>query len=141
MLAAMVVHGTWNAMDALADGNGLVVSALLVVITAVSIAALVLALRWGPGRERGYLRDILAPEVTRGTLTDVELTALTGERSHRRRDRRAAVRARPDGVSRRQEKHVLTAALDLAHDLSESRGEDTGRVEHSRAEIARLRGL
>ncbi|WP_454049874.1 hypothetical protein [Cellulomonas sp. Marseille-Q8402] len=37
-------------------------------------------------------------------------------------------------------KHVLTAALDLAHDLSEIAGADTPAVERSRAEIARLRG-
>lgn len=42
-------------------------------------------------------------------------------------------------MSERREKHVLAAALDLAHDLSESRGEDTSAVEHSRAEIQRLR--
>jgi RsiW-degrading membrane proteinase PrsW (M82 family) len=140
VLAAMVVHGTWDSMPALADGNGVVTSALMLVITAASIVALLLALRWGSGRERGYLRDVLAPEVTNGTLTDLELRALTGARSHRRRDRRAAVEGRAEGVSRRREKHVLTAALDLAHDLSEGGGADTLAVERSRAEIARLRG-
>ena len=80
---------------------------------------------------------MLAPEVANGTITELELTALAGERSRRRKDRKAAIKARADGISRRREKHVLAAALDLAHDLSDSGGTDTGS--HSRAEIQRLR--
>ena len=82
---------------------------------------------------------MLAPEVANGTITDVELTALTGERSRRRKDRRAALKARPDGMSRRREKHVLAASLDLAHDLSDSGGRTSEAVAHSRSEIDRLR--
>jgi RsiW-degrading membrane proteinase PrsW (M82 family) len=139
MAGAMLVHGTWDSMLALAGGNGYVVSALMLGITVASIVVLFTALRWGADRERGYLRDVLAPEVANGTITDVELTALTGERSRLRKDRKAAIKARPDGVSRRREKHVLAASLDLAHDLSESGGADSEAVLHSRAEIDRLR--
>lgn len=139
MVAAMLVHGTWDSMAALADGDGVLVSLLMLVITVSSIVVLIAALRWGAYRERGYLYDVLAPEVATGTITEAELTALAGERSRRRKDRKAAIAGRTDGVSRRREKHVLAAALDLAHDLSESRGEDTEAVAHSRAEIARLR--
>ncbi len=139
MLAALLVHGTWDSMLALAHGNGFVVSALMLLITVTSIVALFVALRWGAHRERGYLRDVLAPEVVQGTITDVELTALTGERAHRRRDRRAALKGRAPGMSRHREKHVLAAALDLAHDLCESNGADSADVTHSRAEIQRLR--
>lgn len=140
IIGAMLVHGTWDSMAALADGNGFVVAGLMVAITVASIAILVVALHWGSHRERGYLRDILAPEVQEGVLTELELQALTGERSHRRRDRRAAVRGREQGVSRHREKHVLAAALDLAHDLAESGGSGDSAVEHSRSEIRRLRG-
>ncbi|RMI13815.1 PrsW family intramembrane metalloprotease [Cellulomonas triticagri] len=139
VLGAMLVHGTWDSAAALADGNGFAVSGLMLAITLASVAILLLALRWGAHRERGYLHDVLAPEVEAGVLTDVELQALVGERSHRRRDRRAAVRARAEGVSRRREKHVLAAALDLAHDLSDSDGQVSPAVKHSRAEIDRLR--
>lgn len=139
MLSALVVHGTWDSMLAIADGNGLIVALLMVGITVASIAVLVIALRWGAAAERGWLRDVLAPEVANGTLTELELAALAGDRRQRRHDRRRAVKHRSDGVSRRREKHVLAAALDLAHDLCESGGVDSPAVEHSRAEIARLR--
>ena len=111
----------------------------MIAITVVSFVVLFLALRWGAHRERGWLHDVLAPEVANGTLTEPELTALTGEHSRRRKDRKAAINARDDGISRRREKHVLAASLDLAHDLSESHGTETPEVTHSRAEIQRLR--
>ncbi|WP_203666981.1 PrsW family glutamic-type intramembrane protease [Cellulomonas pakistanensis] len=137
-LGAMVVHGSWDSMAALADGNGFAVTGLMLLITATSVAILLLALRWGSARERGYLRDVLAPEAEAGVLTDRELAALTGKR-HRRRDRRAARREGLDRAARRREKHVLAGALDLVHDLSESGGAETPDVIRSRAEIARLR--
>jgi len=140
VLAAMLMHGVWDSMAALADGHGVVLLGLMVLITVSSLVVLQVALRWGAHLERGYLHDVLAPEVPNGTITEVELAALAGERSRRRRDRRAAIRDRADGVSRRRERHVLAAALDLAHDLSDSGGEDSVAVARSRAEIARLRG-
>lgn len=139
IVAAPVVHGLWDSMLALGNGSNLTVSALMIVITVASIAMLLVALRWGAHRERGWLRDVLAPEVTNGTITELELTALTGDHSQRRKDRKAAIEGRADGVSERRQKHVLAASLDLAHDLSESNGEDTEAVQHSRAEIRRLR--
>ncbi|WGL52454.1 PrsW family intramembrane metalloprotease [Nocardioides sp. BP30] len=139
-LTAMVLHGVWDSMPAVADGNALGVILLMVLITVTSVVVLFVALRWGARRERGWLRDVLAPEVANGTITEVELLAVAGEREHRRRDRKAAVSGRSDGVTRRREKHVLAASLDLAHDLSTGKGQDTPQVEHSRAEIHRLRG-
>ncbi|GAA4714812.1 PrsW family intramembrane metalloprotease [Nocardioides conyzicola] len=139
MASAMVVHGLWDSMLAISNDNGTVVSLLMLVITVVSFVVLLTALRWGAHRERGWLHDVLAPEVANGTLTELEMAALAGERARRRKDRKAALRGRPDGVSKRREKHVLAASLDLAHDLSESNGEDTPAVQHSRAEIRRLR--
>ncbi|GAA4361794.1 PrsW family intramembrane metalloprotease [Angustibacter luteus] len=139
MLSAMLIHGLWDSMLALANANSFGVSALMIGITAASVAVLIAALRWGAHRERDWLHDVLAPEVANGTITELELTAMAGERSRRRKDRKAALRGRPDAVSKRQEKHVLAACLDLAHDLSESNGVDTAAVQHSRAEIQRLR--
>ena len=141
MVAVMLIHGFWDSMLGLAAGSVVVVWLLMLGITAVSVVVLILALRWGAHRERGWLRDVLAPEVANGTITDLELTALAGQRSSRRKDRKAAVKGRADGISRRREKHVLAASLDLAHDLSESNGDNTPAVEHSRAEIQRLRAL
>ncbi|MET8523751.1 PrsW family intramembrane metalloprotease [Nocardioides sp. NBC_00163] len=139
MAAAVLVHGLWDSMLALSNANGFVMAALMIGITLTSIGTLLVALRWGAHRERGWLRDVLAPEVANGTITDLELTALTGEPSRRRKDRKAAIGGRADGVSKRRQKHVLAASLDLAHDLSESNGKDTSSVQHSRAEIQRLR--
>ena len=134
VLAALVVHAVWDAATALGDGGALVF-VIMFVITVASIVALFVALRWARDREHGWMRDILAPEVTTGVLTDDELTALAG----RRRDRKAAVRHRAAGTSRRREKHVLRAGRDLAHDLATAGGDDSPEVLHSRAEIARLR--
>lgn len=137
--AAVLVHGLWDSMLALGNANGFAVSVLMIGITVASVGTLLVALRWGSHRERGWLRDVLAPEVTNGTITELELTALTGDQSRRRKDRKAAIEGRDDGVSKRRQKHVLAASLDLAHDLSESDGKDTPAVQHSRAEIQRLR--
>lgn len=139
MASAMLVHGLWDSMLAIGNANGIVISLLMLGITVVSFVVLLVALRWGSHRERGWLRDVLAPEVANGTITETELAALTGEQSHRRKDRKAAIKARADGISKRREKHVLAASLDLAHDLSESYGQETPAVQHSRAEIHRLR--
>ena len=139
MLTAVVVHGVWDATSAVADGNALIVIALIVGLTVLALLILMLAIRWGSGRERGYMRDILAPEVADGVLTELELEAVAGERKDKRADRRTARRA--DDVSRHREKRIIAAAHDLAEDLCASGGEDSKEVEHSRAEILRLRGL
>jgi hypothetical protein len=79
----------------------------------------------------------MTPEVANGTISAPELDALTGHRQ----DKRIALRSRPENVSRHREKHVLRAARDLAEDLAASGGADTPEVEHSRAEIKRLRAI
>jgi hypothetical protein len=47
---------------------------------------------------------------------------------------------RPSSRSRRRAKHVLAATADLADEIASTFGQATPRVEHARAEIARLRG-
>ncbi|WP_370617167.1 PrsW family intramembrane metalloprotease [Mumia qirimensis] len=139
--ASMLAHGIWDSMSALSGPlGGIGVLAVMLLVTVLLLAALMIAIRLGAGRERGYLRAILQPEVANGTITDAELEAVAGERKRRKHDRRAAIKARPEGVSRRREKHVLTATMDLAHDLAASRGEESVDVALSRSEIARLRG-
>jgi RsiW-degrading membrane proteinase PrsW (M82 family) len=135
VLAAVVFHGVWDSAAAL-GGGGVLVLPVLVLTTVLAVVALFVALRLGGGREREFMRAILAPEVRNGTLGEGELDAVVGGR----RERRAAVRHRPDGMSRRREKHVVRAARDLAGDLADSGGADTPQVGHARAEIARLRG-
>jgi protease PrsW len=134
VLAAMIVHGVWDGAAALGQGGALIY-VIMLLTTVAGIVALLIALRLGAGREAEFMRAIMSPEVANGTITDDELDALAG----RRRDRKAAVRHRPAGVTRRTEKHVLAAALDLAHDFAAAGGAETDAVQHSRAEIERLR--
>lgn len=141
ILAVVLIHGSWDSMLAFGGENGVVVWLLMLGITIFSVVVLFTALRWGGHRERAWMRDVLAPEVANGTITELELTALAGESSRRRRDRKTAVKGRADGLSKHQEKRIFAAIHDLAHDLSTSHGHETPEVEHSRAEIDRMRAL
>ncbi len=133
MAAAVVLHGVWDSAAAI---GGATYSVLILLATLIScLLALRVAVRWAGRRERHFMRDIMAPEVDAGTITGAELDALTGHR----KQQRAAVRTRGDGVTRRREKHVLRAARDLAADLAAAGGADTPEVAHAREEIARLR--
>lgn len=136
VVAAMLIHGIWDSAAAL--GGGTILAQLILLLTTVgAIVALFVAIRLGATRERRFMHEIMAPEVTNGTLTEAELNALSGHR----RQRRAAVRARAKGTGRRQEKRILRAARDLAEDLATANGADTPEVTHSRAEIDRQRTL
>lgn len=117
VLTAMVLHGVWDSATALAGGTALVLLVLLGV-TVFSLLALRHAIRWAGRDERVFLRAIMAPEVEAGTLTADELEALTARKP------------------KRHQRYVLRAARDLADDLA--RG-DEAAIEHSRAEVARLR--
>ena len=137
---AMLLHGLWDSAAALVGPLGAAaVSAMMLGLTVAALVALMLAIRLGGTRERGYLRAILQPEVVDGTITEAELDAVAGDRRQRRHARRTALRSRPKGVSRRREKHVMKATLDLAHDLAAAGGGESRQVAHSRTEIARLR--
>jgi len=131
VLTPVLIHGIWDSAAALGGQTFAVL--VLLADTIFSVAAILVAIRWAGRRERTFMHDIMAPEVTGGTITQAEFDALLGHR----KERRAAVKQREKGVSRRREKHVLRAARDLAEDIA--RGDDAG-IEHSRAEIARLRG-
>jgi RsiW-degrading membrane proteinase PrsW (M82 family) len=134
MLSAVALHGVWDSASAI--GGPVYVVLVLLAVTVGSVMILLVAIRWAGRRERRYMRDIMAPEVAAGTITEAELAALTGDRQ----DERVAIRSRRRGITRRREKHVLRAVRDLASDLAEAGGEDTPHVLHARAEIARLRG-
>ncbi len=131
VVTPVLIHGIWDSAAALGGETFGVL--ILLADTIFSVAAILVAIRWAGRRERTFMHDIMAPEVTAGTITQAEFDALLGHR----KERRAAVKRREQGVSRRREKHVLRAARDLAEDIA--RGDDAG-IAHSRAEIARLRG-
>ena len=129
VLTAMVLHGVWDSTTAIGEETLSIIPVLAVL--AASIAGLVVAIRWAGGPERAFLRDIMEPEVARGTITEEELDVLTGHRKERKEA----------GISGRRERHILRAARDLAEDLGAAGGADSPEVERSRSELAWLRAL
>lgn len=130
---SMLLHGTWDSTLALAGGNSVVVSLLLLAGVIVAILIVVCVFHVAVAGERRAMRDVLAPEVGDGTMTDDELVAVSGAWKQRRRFRRAG------GVKdRRRRGHRLEAAHDLADELGAARGEETDRVRFARSELERF---
>jgi RsiW-degrading membrane proteinase PrsW (M82 family) len=131
MLMAMLFHFTWDDLGGLSGGT-ILYFVLLPLLAAVELAALFWVLRHAASRERAWTRDLLGPEAEAGVVDPALLDAVSGLRKDRKKYR-AAVH------SRSRSRHLVEAAHDLAHELALSGGEDTGRVTHARAELARLR--
>ena len=135
MATAMVLHGAWDSMTALA---GLSPLAMLGFVVAMIVLALLVAARVYSVtvmRERSILRDVMAPEEARKVITASELEAMAGDRKARRGYRKAA----RDRSGRQRARYVLNAAYDLAGALAAERGVDTERVRFARAEVGRVR--
>lgn len=82
------------------------------------------------------MHDLMAPEVSRGVITQEELDVLAGSR----KDRKHYIKSGKGHRSHRRAKHVIQAATDLAEEVARSGGDDTApRVGHARAEVTRLR--
>lgn len=133
MLAAMVFHFAWDDMGGLSGGIGIVAVLLPFVIAAVELTALFSVLRHAARQEQAWIRAVLEPEVENGVLDAPLLDAVSGLRRDRRKYRKQT-------RDRRKARHLLEAAADLAHELARGRGQETGGVEHARAELVRLRG-
>lgn len=135
--AGVGIHLFWDSMLVLSAELDVPTLVVLVFAMVVSLGLLWYAFRLTDHRERELARDILAPEVVQGVLSQDELAALTGHRQ-----RRAFLKAAPDRRERRRRRHVLAAAVDLCADLARSDGGPSGEdeVARSRDEIARLRG-
>ncbi|MFE7423679.1 hypothetical protein [Rhodococcus sp. NPDC057529] len=104
-----------------------VIAAAIVVVTRVFAMTV--------PRERRFMREVLAPEVADGVVTEEEIDTLAGDRKARRTYRKRG-ESRAD---RRRRDHVLEAVHDLADQLAESGGRDTGTVAFARQEVMRLR--
>ncbi|MEZ4500048.1 MAG: hypothetical protein R2839_08165 [Thermomicrobiales bacterium] len=78
----------------------------------------------------------MAPEVAQGTITEAELTALSGIRKDRKHYEKSAQGYR----DQKSPELVLEAATDLAEALAESGGYNTPEAEFARAEVVRVRG-
>jgi RsiW-degrading membrane proteinase PrsW (M82 family) len=134
IVISFVIHGTWDA--AVAIGNsGAVTFLVMLASSLLAIFSLRYAFRLSQPLEQAWMRDILAPEVTTGHVTDDEIDAAAG----RRKTRRAFVKATHGHGAHKDARHTLEAVIDLAHELAASGGTDTPGVEHARAEVVRLR--
>ncbi|MFS3130562.1 PrsW family intramembrane metalloprotease [Nocardioides sp. Bht2] len=131
--AAMALHLVWDSTAAIAQGNGPVVLALLAGSVFVAFGVVLVAFRLSVAAERQAMRELMAPEVDAGRLTEEELEALAGSWRQRRSYRRKG------GVrDRRRRSHRLEAAHDLADALGAARGAETERVSFARSELARF---
>lgn len=139
---AMLIHGFWDSQGAIANAilghtsTAALVTVLLIPVT--PLLALVICyfvFRTAVQGERAFMVDMLAPEVARGVVTRAELTAAAGDRKARKRYRKSGT-----GLGHRhQHRQVLDAVFDLAHELGDSGGESTQRVQFARSEVIRLR--
>lgn len=89
--------------------------------------------RAAPDVEKHWLRDLLAPEVARGTIGDAEVAALAGTR----KDRTRYLHQRKHG--KRRAHHVLDAVADLAAGIAQDHDAETAEVAHLRSEVLRVR--
>jgi len=134
MAAAVLAHGVWDGAAAIGEG-GVGANVAMLAAALIGWTALIVAVRRGMGPEREWMRAILAPEVSSGTLKAEELDALVA----RRKERKRFIHGAGGHKERKRAKHLLVAAGDLARELAASGGADSPGVEHARAEIARLR--
>ncbi|MDV8069097.1 PrsW family intramembrane metalloprotease [Rhodococcus sp. IEGM 1366] len=134
IVAPILIHGVWDSMLALAGGNSSIVLVVMVGDIIFALTALWIAFVWAHPRESHFVRDVLAPEIESGVLTEDEVTAAGGWRQQR-----AYVRAAQTRPERRQRRHIVRAALDLCGDLAVTKGLDSPEVVEARNEITRLR--
>jgi hypothetical protein len=135
MAAAMLLHGIWDSVGAIAGPNPLALVGLLIAVIVVALVTAVRVYRLTVRRERDFMRDVMAPEQARGVITVAELDAMAGDRKARKLYRRAS-RGRRE---RKRARYVLNAAYDLAGELAAARGADTDRVRFARTEVGRIR--
>jgi protease PrsW len=132
---AMLLHGAWDSLAAIAGPSALTLIALLIATVVVALIIVARVYRLTVTRERDFVRDVLAPEQARNVITPVELDAMAGNRKARKAYRKAN-RGRRD---RRRARYILNAAYALADELAAARGADTDRVRFARSEVARIR--
>lgn len=138
VVAGMFLHFTWDDAAGLGNGNGLQTFAVMGGSIILAMVILRWAFRAAAPREHQFIRDILAPEVAAGVVSDAEIEAVVDKRQ-----RKAYRKAAPNHHARRARKHLRHAVLDLTHDIASAHhgNADTGAVDQARAEVVRLRAL
>jgi len=134
VLAGMALHFSWDNAGGLSFGNALLVFPVMFVSVVVGFTVLTIAFRRAAIQEHQFVRDILAPEVEAGVVTEAELEATLDKKA-----RKAFTKAAPSHRARRARTHLRRAVLDLTHDIADAKGAESEEVRHSRAEVARLR--
>jgi RsiW-degrading membrane proteinase PrsW (M82 family) len=132
MLAAMLMHGVWDASGAIA-GNSVFGWIVPMSVAAVLISTFVWVYDNTVGIEREWMRELMEPEVELGVVTGGELDALAGSRSTYRSYLRTQ-------RHRQTAEHVLAAETELAHQIARDGGAETDGVQRARAAVARARG-
>jgi protease PrsW len=131
MLTAMLMHGLWDASDAITGGSELGWTLPLIIGT-VLISVFVWVYEHTVTIERTWMRELMEPEVQLGVVTPAELDALAGTRS----ELKTYLHAQP---SRRTAEHVLNAENDLAHQIARDGGKETEGVQQAREAVAQAR--
>jgi hypothetical protein len=131
IFSSMLFHFTWDSIGGLTGGASWAIG-IYPGLTIVNLAVFIWTYRHTVSRERQWARDLLAPEVALGVLSEEEVEAAVASRKQRRHFIHAS-------ANHRSTRHVLEAARDLADEIAEAQGLDTPDVEHARSEIARLR--
>jgi protease PrsW len=131
MLTAMLGHGLWNASAAI-GGDGAFSSIVPVFVAVVLLSTIRWIYETTVPTERAWMRDLMAPEVARGVVTQAELDALAGSR-------RALKRYLHAQRSRTTAEHVLHVEHELAHQIARDGGAETPAVERARAAVAAAR--
>ena len=132
MLAAMLMHGVWDASGAIGGSSAFGWIAPLTV-AAVLISVFVWIYDNTQPIEREWMRELMAPEVALGVVSPDELHALAGSRSALK----SYIRAQRDP---RAAKRVLAAANALAHQIARDGGAETAAVQRARAAVVAARG-
>ena len=135
MSTAIVLHAVWDDLGGLLGSHQSLLPLALLTMVLISIAAVFVVFHTTVAAERDYMRDVMAPEVDLGVLTDAELHALCGDR----KARKAYVKTAAHKGRRRHARHVLAASADLADALAKSHGIENERVEYIRSEVVRVR--
>lgn len=135
MLAAMVLHGLWDATGGFAGINPFLFPVLYILVPVTLIALFVWIYKTSVVTERRWMRELMEPEVTAGVLTQADVDALAGSR----KQRTAYVKAEAGHKSHVHAKHVLHAAGDLATQIARDGGADSDRVRFARAELLRVK--
>lgn len=131
MLTAILMHGLWDASAAI-TGNSVFGWIVPAAVAAVLISVFVWIYDNTEPIERGWMHELMAPEVALGVVTPAELDALAGSRSTRRSYLRSQ-------RNRRAAEHVLDAETQLAHQIARDGGADTAEVQRAREAVARVR--